>query len=191
MIQTEFEAYSMFMALRAHMTSSYDYFKYDGKIKVSRPQFDRRNDKYQFAKLARLPDNKLRTVVSFLEGASWIGDVTGELGEDAYIKHKRYLDALRRAFADDIGQLIRGTSLAEALYPKANTTPRAAQLLFQQKIGIETLVILDDTHKITNGWALQYPLDPLMQKLVVNIRNYKGFFSYKPQIIRQILVDRL
>ena len=173
------------------MTSTYDYFKYGGKIKASKAQFDRRNDKYHFTKLSRLPDNKLRTVVTFVEGGKWIGDVTGELGQQALSKHKRYLEALRHNFANDISLLVRGRSLAESLYPVNNTIPIAAQLLFQQKIGIETLCILDDKYRLTSGWALQYPHDPLLQKLIVTIRNYKGFFSYKPQIIDQILVDRL
>lgn len=183
----------MFCALRAHWTTdSYDYFKYQGKVRVNRKQFDKRNDKFHFTKLARLPDNEFRTACAFMEGASWIGDVTGELGADALAKHKRYVESCSNSFRTDLNEIKKTCgSVSEGLYPKNNAVPRTVQLFQAGKIGLETLVILDDKLKVTKGWTVQYPFDPLIKKLIVTIRKYRGFFSYKPQIIDKILVDSI
>ena len=49
----EFDACQLYMALKLHFTTKYDYFKYNGKTKLTVPQFNKRKDKYQFVRLAR------------------------------------------------------------------------------------------------------------------------------------------
>ena len=45
------EAYSTYLAVRNHFkTKNYDYFKYNGKIKVNEDKFRTRRDHYQFEK---------------------------------------------------------------------------------------------------------------------------------------------
>ena len=48
------ECYRMYMAIRLHFISkSYDYFKYNGKVKTSNESFYKRRDKYRFDTLCR------------------------------------------------------------------------------------------------------------------------------------------
>jgi len=47
MIMEPFDAYKKFQALKLHFTSdSYDYFKYNGSVKVNKISFETKNDKY-------------------------------------------------------------------------------------------------------------------------------------------------
>ena len=173
-------------------TDSYDYFKYQGKIRANRSAFDKRNDKFHFAKLARLPDNELRTAAAFLAGGSWIGDVNGEVGHEAVLKHKKYSQSCSNSFRTELKEILKnGGSLSEILYPKNNTVPLPIQLYQAGKISIETLIILDDKLKITKGWALQYPYDPLLKKIIVNMQKFRGFFSYNQEKIFKILADSI
>ena len=56
-----FDAYCLYLAINNHFnTESYDFFKYNGKVPVKLPAFLKRNDKYHFAKLARLYHKDLK-----------------------------------------------------------------------------------------------------------------------------------
>ena len=47
------EAYKTYLAIKNHFKTSYDYFKYNGRVKVTNESFLKRRDKYFFAKLER------------------------------------------------------------------------------------------------------------------------------------------
>jgi len=51
---TGFAAFALYNALKTHFTStSYDFFKYNGKTNVSKETFMKHKSKYQFYKLSR------------------------------------------------------------------------------------------------------------------------------------------
>ena len=51
---TGFAAFAMYNSFKLHFTStSYDYFKYNGKTNVTKENFMRRKDRYSFYKLSR------------------------------------------------------------------------------------------------------------------------------------------
>ena len=47
------DAYRTYLAIRNHFKTDYDFFKYNGKMKVSNDSFLKRRDKFFFAKLER------------------------------------------------------------------------------------------------------------------------------------------
>ena len=54
---TAFECYKEYVDLKNHFTKpSYDYFKYNGRVKVSLDKFEQRKDRFLFAKLAKKTD---------------------------------------------------------------------------------------------------------------------------------------
>ena len=70
------EAYSTYLAVRNHFkTKNYDYFKYNGKIKVNEDKFRTRRDHYQFEKMARIMNKE--KFISYL--------VSNFLSEEDYI----------------------------------------------------------------------------------------------------------
>ena len=48
-----FNAYKIYLALKSHFTSDYDYFKYHGKMRVKEESFLKRRDKFFFEKIER------------------------------------------------------------------------------------------------------------------------------------------
>ena len=55
--QTAFNSYVKYLAYKRHFTTkSYDFHKYNGKVKANFETFRTRNDAYFFAKLANKPD---------------------------------------------------------------------------------------------------------------------------------------
>ena len=45
-----FEVYICYLAMKRHFTSSYDYFKYNGKVNARVDAFENRKDKFFFFK---------------------------------------------------------------------------------------------------------------------------------------------
>jgi len=74
-----FNAYKLYLAVKNHFTTSYDFFKYNGKVNAKEDSFLKRKDKFFFAKLQRkYKDNDLRDlfVSNFADGEDfWIGNV--------------------------------------------------------------------------------------------------------------------
>src|SRR6056300_578565 len=81
-------AYKTYLAIRNHFNTDYDYFKYNGKLKVSNDSFLKRRDKFFFAKLERnYRNNELVYffVANFLDNdSSWSGSLVGSESEKKY-----------------------------------------------------------------------------------------------------------
>ena len=87
-----FGAYKLYLAVRNHFTSSYDFFKYNGKVNAKEESFLKRKDKFFFAKLQRkYNDDQLRDlfVSNFADGEDfWIGNVLTQKAEAVYSEWK-------------------------------------------------------------------------------------------------------
>ena len=78
---TPFETYKLFLAIKAHFTNpKYDFFKYNGKVSASLDSFNRRRDKFHFAKLAKHKDPVGYLVSQYITGnfTGWVGDLFTE-----------------------------------------------------------------------------------------------------------------
>ena len=53
-----FELYSYYMAIKKHFTSTYDFVKYGGKMRLTVDGFENRKDKFFFYKLSKRKDAK-------------------------------------------------------------------------------------------------------------------------------------
>ena len=53
-----FDAYKVYLALKQHFTSNYDYFKYNGKVRAGEESFLKRNDRFFFRKLSKKYDKE-------------------------------------------------------------------------------------------------------------------------------------
>ena len=55
-----FDSYQLYLGVKLHFNSeSYDFVKYNGKVKADLPSFLKRNDRFHFGKLARLYKSEL------------------------------------------------------------------------------------------------------------------------------------
>lgn len=185
-----FDAYQLFVALRNHFTpgSSYDYIKYGGKTNCTYASYNKRKDKFLFDKLARLPNPRLRTVCAMVEGIDWINDVNGDKGREAQLKHQKYMDTAAYSFKQELPSL---PSPLAVLVSCENGVPPLAQLYFQKKVSLETLVIVNNLVDFVSIWNKKIPNDPLVQSLIHKIVKFSPFFGYEKPKIQQIFVDFL
>ena len=94
------DIYLMYCALKAHFSDrSYDYFKYDGKTRVSRNSFYKRKDRFFFVKLSRkykeYIDIKNYLIANFvIERRGYVANFTEENYENWLNRQNNFDDIL-------------------------------------------------------------------------------------------------
>lgn len=146
----DFDAYQMYMAIRTHYTSNYDYFKYHGKMRLKRETFESRRDKYFFKKLSRRQDLEAFLFIVLKDDPSkWIGHLMNDEYEELYISKKKIFDSMTYNFRTEMSQF---ESLEDALN-NVGVGIKILSYVGQGKVSEETLAILN---KILNDQPFQY-----------------------------------
>ena len=103
-----FDAYCLYLAINNHFnTESYDFFKYNGKVPVKLPAFLKRNDKYHFAKLARLYHKELQDflVANLYKQKYYVRNLLEQECEQNYKDYKKIKQKMTYAITEDMRYL--------------------------------------------------------------------------------------
>lgn len=194
---TAFDTYRTYLALNQHFTrKSYDYFKYNGKVKVSETTFLGRKDRYFFEKASR--KFKKEEFIEFLlanytSGTEhWIGNLMSGANLVEMKKWKKRIDSLTYTFKEDIISIVdQDETLDSALKMQEGRHPLLYRLYLRKKVSLETLVILDDLVGYSKLWK-RYD-DMMMNDLLFLMEKYRPFFHQAIQIdkgkYRKIVLD--
>lgn len=187
---TPFEAYKMYLALKMHFTNAnYDYFKYNGKVKANQDSFEKRNDKYQFAKLAKKNDLQDFFVSNFLEDTNWIGEFNSAKGEEVHADRLKRLQALTYNFQQELKQLEDG--FINFFMVTDGQAPPILSLYRRKKISIETIIILNDQLHFFPYWDKMI-IDPIIYpKFRDKCVKYAPFIQYDRAKFKKIIKNYL
>lgn len=180
-----FEAFKLYLALKQHFTTSYDFHKYQGKLKVTRATFEKRNDKAFFHKLAKHSDVEGLLVSTFITfGDRWIGDVVhDEQVQEEYFKWKKVQESLLYSFDQDI-KALSGTNY---LNVKNGQHPALLRKVLSHEVRLETMITLNDILRFMPAWnkLIQDPV--IWPDLRFKCRKYKPFLGKRmtPERIQQ------
>ena len=130
---TAFESYKMYVALKLHFTTdSYDYFKFNGKTRVSETNFEKRKDRYFFKKLTnRKKDDEILPyfVANFVADSSgWIGNMVRSDGDDNYRAWKKRMESLHYTFSEEVDFLLQQVDQFDHCLLYTSPSPRDATL---------------------------------------------------------------
>ncbi|NDB57771.1 hypothetical protein EB001_04935 [bacterium] len=145
---TAFESYKMYVALKLHFTTdNYDYFKFNGKTKITEENFQKRKDRYFFKKLTnKHKDSEILSyfVANFIHDSSnWIGTMIKTDGEENYQEWKRRIESLHYKFSEDVDFLLSEVDEFDQLFNLNGTHPPLLKFLLGKKISMETFVIIN------------------------------------------------
>ena len=88
-----FDVFRVYMAVKLHFTTDYNYFDYDGKVNIKLDTFTKRNDRYFFHKLStKYNQNEILDffVANFIEkDKNWIGNLLDSDGREIYLNYKK------------------------------------------------------------------------------------------------------
>jgi hypothetical protein len=95
------------MAMRKHFTTSYDFVKYGGKMRLSVDSFEIRRDKFFFYKLSKRKDSKDFVLANLIVNPDiWIGNlVDSEDANTNYTEWQNRQQSLSYIFKNDLHEL--------------------------------------------------------------------------------------
>jgi hypothetical protein len=190
-MMSAFECYKEYLALKNHFSKQdYDYFKYNGKLKVNPDTFNSRKDKLFFQKLSKHPDvhNFLVANLSKNEKA-WIKELA--YSEDAEKTYKDWLkksQSLTYVVKNEIQQLAP-TFDANFLVSKDNAHPYLLKLYLGGYVSLETMCILLAISKAKKHWDSKMEYDFVYQEVKLKIEKYTPFIKYDREKVKNIVID--
>lgn len=191
-----FEAYEMYHGLKLHFTSKYDYVKYGGKTRVNKDQFMLRKDKYSFYKLSRKYKREELFgfyVANFLKNPKvWAGDLLMEDADSEYKLWLRVQQSLSYIFDQNLQFLFDEVNSPDELLKVVDGQyPLLYNLYTQDKIYLETLVILDDIMNFIPMWSRKVDDDIIFPDFVMKCEKYKPFLNYDKVKFKKLLKEKL
>ena len=171
------DVYLMYCAMKAHFSkNNYDFHKYDGKTKVSRDSFWKRNDKYFFVKLAKKHDDR-DSIQDYLV-SNFIRDRRGYIANFNDENYKVWKDRktdFYNIFFDELRPLVK--DFEPLFQTKNNNHPKLLKEFLGERISLETLIVLDNLLDFSKRWDKELKEDIVWPNIKKLMKNYKGFLT--------------
>lgn len=185
-----FEVYTEYLAIKRHFTtSSYDYFKYNGKVSASVNSFEKRKDKLFFQKLAKHPDVHNFLIANLaINEKLWIRDLA--YSEDADKNYKEWVrkkQSLSYEFKQDLSKL--GDDFDEIFICKDNEHPLLLKRFLGGDISLETLCLLLNISGAKKHWNKKLQYDLVWSKIKTKIEKYTPFIEADIEKLKDICLD--
>jgi hypothetical protein len=176
---TAFDSYQVYTGIKLHFGSKkYDYFKFDGKTKVTVENFLKRNDRYFFEKISKKYNRqtvKEYFVSNFVANSNlWIGSMT----DDNYLEWQRKVQSISYLFRSDLEKLMMNVSdINEAFRCKTTQHPLVLRMYLGKSIMLETLVILNRITNFVNRYDRILENDFIWNEVSLLIKKYDPFLN--------------
>lgn len=185
-----FDAYQKFLSIKQHFASdSYDYQKYLGKLKLDPSKFQIRKDRFFFEKLAKKKDIEGYIIANILDGdISWVGDLFSDKAEKNYTDWLKRKESLTYIFKNDISHLLE--DFDKNFIVEDGQHPYLLKLLRQNKVSLETVIILNDIVKFFGHWKKNIKDNVVWPIFLRKCLKYRPFMSYDRAKFKAILKEK-
>ena len=197
-----FDVFKVYLAVKLHFTSNYNYFDYDGKVNCKLETFTKRNDRYFFHKLSKKygKDEILDFFVSnFCENdKKWVGNLLQNDGRETYLNYKKVKDNFNYHFRNDFVNIIndfssKRISFDDGFVCNSGQHPRLLRLLIQRRASFQTIIVLDQVLSFIKNWNKQIKERVVWSKIAHTITKLKPFVNYNMTecklIMKEIIVN--
>ena len=183
------ECYKEYVALKRHFeNSSYDYFKYNGKVKVSSDSFQKRKDKYFFEKIARHPDLHNFLLANLSKNPKyWIRELAGTDAENTYKEWVKRQQSLTYMFKQELSKL--DSDFNSNFICKNNKHPILLKLYLAKDISLETLCLLLEFSGAMKHWNEKMEYDIVWDETRIKIEKYTPFIKADKKKLKEIVID--
>jgi hypothetical protein len=188
-LQSPYEAYQLYVAIKNHFHTTYDFFKYGGKVKTQFTTFEVRKDKYFFSKLQRHSDPVGLLVSHFIDNPdSWIGDIVNmDVSEDVYLKWKRRQDSISYIYKEDLKKL--NEDLDTNLVVVNGQHPKLLKMYLGNTIYPETVILLNFHLNFLPYWEIEITDPAIWPVTNQKLQKYKPFIKFNKQVTKKTTVD--
>lgn len=174
-VLTPYQVYQKYVSLKLHFTNpTYDYVKFNGKIKSQLSSFETRRDKFYFDKLSKKKDIETYLISNFhKDPQTWIGDIV-DRGEQNYIEWIKKQQSLKYTFEKDLDNL--NPDLKEN-FKLQDQYPYLLNLFLKKKINKESIIIFDKVTDCFEHWKKIVKEDVLFPEIIHNLKKTGVFIS--------------
>lgn len=183
-----YEAYVLYLAFKMHFSSSsYNFFKFNGKTKASLTAFNARKDKYYFDKLAvKFSKEKIieKMLVEQLDNPNfWIKDLLEKDNETRYLNWRGFIEGIHYSIQKEFSW-IKEWCLTSDIEPievfkiKEGTHPLIFKFLLRKSIRIETFILIDSIMNISSTMNKRKDFDPIWTDSYNLLTKYYPFVSH-------------
>jgi hypothetical protein len=185
------QAYQMYLGLKLHFTTDYDYNKYSGKTSASKESFLKRKDRYFFSRVARKYGDKTQEyyIANFIKSPKgWLGDFS----EENYLEWSKNKQSLTYNFLNDMAILFSQVEDFNSIFSlQTGQHPVLLKNFLAKRISVETMVILQGLLNYVKQFDEGLKDDlvwPDSRRLIVK---YGAFLSYdkekcKSQLLKTV-----
>tara|TARA_B100000953_G_C18020892_1_gene420545 strand:- start:1712 stop:2308 length:597 start_codon:yes stop_codon:yes gene_type:complete len=187
-----FDSYQLYLGVKLHFNSeSYDFVKYNGKVKADLPSFLKRNDRFHFGKLARLYKSELLNfyVANLSLKDKWVGDLLDNESKKVYLEWKKRNQRLTYQFEQDVTKLLEKKNIQEVLTVNKGQHPYLLKQFLGKKISLETMCILDEITEYSKKWNTLITETLIYPETINKINKYKAFISFNKNTYKQKLIQ--
>ena len=192
---TGFKAFRYYLALKLHFNNDkYNVFENKGNIKYSYENFNSRNDRHIFEKLARKFDTD-KDLIQFLVANFAYGHdnmiFAIEEANEYYLEWQKRKQSISRIFKDDLNTIElesqkNALSLDQIINFTLNEYPSIIKLYLGKKIAIESISILNDLLDFIPKWKQNPSGMLILESDIRKIEKIKGFVKYEQDKIKPI-----
>lgn len=191
-----FDAYEMYHGLKLHFSGNYDFVKYRGKTNVTKEQFMLRKDKFSFYKLSRKYKREELFgfyVANFLKNPKiWINELLMEDADSEYKLWLRIQQSLSYIFEQNLDYLFEQVNVPDELLKVVDGQyPLLYNLHLQDKVYLETVIILDDIMNFIPMWSKKVDDDIIFPDFIKKCEKYKPFLNYDKVKMKKILKEKV
>lgn len=175
--EESFNVYLNYLAMKRHFTTdSYDFHKYNGKVKASFDSYQTRNDAFFFYKLSKKKEWKNYILANIIETPNiWIRDLCEESAESVYLEWKRKTDGLTYHFNSQLNKL--KPSLQDNFTVGAGSHPYLLNLYMKRQVSREFFTILTNITNVFPYWEEQMHHDVIAHDAIKMAKKYLPFLS--------------
>jgi hypothetical protein len=186
-----FNVYIDYLAIKRHFTNkSYDYHKYNGKVKASFESFQTRNDAFFFYKLSKKLESRDIILSNILHNQNvWIREITEEKGDEIYKDWKKRIDGLTYQFQQDL-KVIDEDYKSNFIVTNGQH-PKLVSLFLQRKISLETFTILTNLSNVFEYWDKNIVDKIVAYDKILLSRKYFKFLDIDQKKFSQIIKNHL
>lgn len=180
---TPYETYVAYRALKQHFSSdSYDYFKYQGKVRCSQETYKKNKDRFFFERLSR--KKKPKEIIDFFvsnfvaadnPSSLWIGDIVKK-GEAIYQESKRVRESSSYVFEQDLRSITKDQHLFELVKLDGTKHPKLLRLYLNHSLRFESFFLLIQTLNLKQKYDAVLE-DPIWKLVSNKIAKFAPFIN--------------
>lgn len=185
---TRYETYVQYLALKHHFAGdSYDFFKYNGKVKLKPETFAKVDKKFQYyyPKLSGI-DTKWFFISNLIEDRWWFPKGAPYFVDDEknYLKYHGILDSLKHSYTEDLKKIGPFTGL---LSVEEGTHPHLLKLIIGKKINwVSSTILLDLLPSVKELYQENMFRDSFWKEAKITTEKLLPFIKYDKQTYKAL-----